>query len=124
MLAQVSPPLGTKNHLSTARHAMTQDDLRHLQIVATTSLPETFHNAVTVLHVAILAHLPLALESRDGKAEAYDAPQHHIYVARGGIRQHPWVSFVPLLLGGELGHVAAQPVFVLHHFGTTIGVHD
>jgi hypothetical protein len=29
-----------------------------------------------------LAHLPLALESRDGKAKAYDAPQHHIYVSR------------------------------------------
>src|SRR5262249_15196648 len=78
-------PLGTTNRLSTARRDVTQNDLRHLQIVATTSRAETFRNTVTVLHVAILAHLPLALDPPDDKAEADDAPQHRIYVGRGGI---------------------------------------
>src|SRR5262249_5960822 len=90
--------IGSPARASTARLGVTQDDLRHLQIVAVTSLPETFRNAVTVLRVAILAHLPLALESRDRKTEPDDASQHHIDVARGSVREHPWLSFVPLLL--------------------------
>src|SRR5262249_3479009 len=45
-----SPPaIGSPAGASTARLCVTQDDLRHLQIVAVTSLPETFRNAVTVL---------------------------------------------------------------------------
>jgi hypothetical protein len=51
----------------------THDYLGHLQIVALTSPAETFHNTVTIVHVAILTHLPFALEPRDGKAEAHDA---------------------------------------------------
>jgi hypothetical protein len=54
----------------------TRNGLRHLQVVAVASLAETLGDAVAVLHVAILAHLPLALEPRDGKAEADDAAQH------------------------------------------------
>src|SRR5215831_13697405 len=108
-----SPPaIGSPAGASTARLGVTQDDLRHLQIVAVTSLPETFRNAVTVLRVAILAHLPLALESRNRKTEPDDASQHHIDVARGSVREHPWLSFVPLLLSGQLAHMAVQPVLV------------
>src|SRR5262245_52459609 len=118
------PAIGSPAGASTARLGVTPDDLRHLQIVAVTSLPETFRDAVTVLRVAILAHLPLALESRDRKTEPDDASQHRIDVARRSIREHPWLSFVPLLLSGQLAHVAVQPVLVFHHFGTAIGMDD
>jgi hypothetical protein len=50
--------------------------------------------------------------------------QHHIDVARGRIRDQPRLRFVSLLLSGELAHVAAEPIFVLHHLGTAIGVDD
>src|SRR5262249_8396287 len=108
-----SPPaIGSPAGASTARLGVMQDALRHLQIVAVTSLPETFRNAVTLLRVGILAHLPLALESRNRKTEPDDASQHHIDVARGSVREHPWLSFVPLLLSGQLAHMAVQPVLV------------
>src|SRR5262245_34039891 len=74
---------GSPAGASTARLGVTQDDNRHLQIVAVISLPETFRNAVTVIRVAILAHLPLALEPRDRKMEPDDASQHRIDIARG-----------------------------------------
>src|SRR5262245_34414779 len=120
-----SPPaIGSPAAASTARLGVTQDDLRHLQIVAVTSLPETFRNAVTVLCVAILAHLPLALESRDRKTEADDASQHHIDVARGSVGEHTLLSFSPLPPLVHLAHVAVQPVLVFHHFVTAIGMDD
>ena len=59
---------------------LTRDELGHLQIVAGTSRAEAFHDAHPILHFAVLAHLPLAFEPRDGKAETYDAPQHDLYV--------------------------------------------
>ena len=75
----------TLNNPSTAWRDMTQYDLGHLQIVAVTSFAETFRDTVAILHLAILAHLPLALEPRDGKAETYNAAQHDLYVGVGRI---------------------------------------
>src|SRR5262249_33040497 len=120
-----SPPaIGSPAGASTARLGVMQDDLRHLQIVAVTSLPETFRNAVTVLRGAILAHLPLALESRDRKTEPDDASQHHIDVARETVREHPCLSFVPLLLTGQLAHGAMPPTLVFHHFRAALRMYD
>src|SRR5262249_4050721 len=46
------------------------------------------------------------------------------YVSVGRIRWRPRFGFVPLLLGSQLGYMPEQPVFLLHHFRTTICVHD
>jgi hypothetical protein len=46
---------------STARLGVTQNDLGNLKIVAHSSLPETFDDAIAILHIAILTHLPLTL---------------------------------------------------------------
>jgi hypothetical protein len=104
--------------LSAARH-VTSYDLGHFAIVSTVPFAETFRDTVPILHLTILAHLPLAFESRDGKAETYDAAQHNFYVNPGCIRRCPWLGFVPLLLGGKLGYMLVQPVPLVHHFGTT-----
>ena len=80
---------GLLNNPSFARRGVTQYDFGHLQIVAIASFTETFRDTVTILHLAILAHLPLAFEPRNGKAEAYDAAQHGFYVSPGRIRRRP-----------------------------------
>src|SRR5262249_21890031 len=91
---------------------VTRDDLGHLQVVCFTSLTETFRNTGAIAHVAILAHLPLALEPRDRTTEADDSSQHRLYERLGRIRGQPWLGFAPLLLSGKLSHVAVQPLLL------------
>jgi hypothetical protein len=55
-----------------------RDDFGHLKIVASSSRAEAFHNARPILYLTILAHLPLAFEPRDGKAETHNAAQHNL----------------------------------------------
>lgn len=63
-----SPPPRTRvlGSSSTVRLDVAQNDLGHLKIVAHPSLPETSHDAIAILHLAILAHLPLTLKPGDG----------------------------------------------------------
>src|SRR5262245_21154866 len=89
-----------------------------------TSLAETFRNTIAIAHIPILAHLPLALQSRDGKAEPDDASQHNLYVGPGRICCHPWRGFIALLLSGEFAHVTVQPLLLFHDLRTTIGMDD
>src|SRR5262245_48336834 len=92
-------------------------------VVPSTSPAETLNDAYPVLHVAILAHLPLAFQPRDKKAETYDAAQHGLYVGVWGIRRRPRYGFIPLLLGTQLSYMAQEPVFFVNHFGASICVH-
>src|SRR5262245_23463278 len=109
---------------STGRLGVTQNELGDLKIVAHSSLPETADDAIAILHVAILTHLPLALQPRDGQAESDNATQHRLNVGLGCIRERPWHSFAPLLLSGQLGDVAPYPIRLLHHLRLTIDVND
>ncbi len=83
-----------------------RDDFGHLKIVASISRAQAFHDARPILYLTILAHLPLAFEPRDGKAETHNAAQHNLYVSVGRICRRLRFSFIPLLLGSKLGYVA------------------
>ena len=80
------------NNPSNSRHNVTQHEIRHLQIFDITAFAEPFRDTLAILHLTILAHLPLAFEPHDGKAEAYNAAQHDFYVSPGRIRRCPWLS--------------------------------
>jgi len=110
--------------LSIARRTLTQYDLGHLKIVALSSGAKASHNTIAIRCLTVLAHLPLAFEPRESKAEAYDTSQHNLDERLRCIRQCPWLDFVCLLLSGKLSDAAAQPILVLHHLGPTISVHD
>src|ERR1700738_5432525 len=92
-----------------------------LNVVARGALLETLHDTFTVLHLAVLAHLPLPFEPRNGETKSDDAAQHGVDVALGRIRKRPGCSFVPLLLRGELADMAAPPVLVLPHLRAALG---
>ena len=74
----------------------------NFQIVTFSSLAQAFRNAELNIQLAVLAHLPFALNARDGKAEAYDAAQHGIDVRLRRVRKRP------------------RPGSVLHHFWAAV----
>src|ERR1044072_9003728 len=53
-----------------------RDGLGYFNILDDAALCETFRDAFAIPHLAVLAHLPLALEARDGEAKSDDAAQH------------------------------------------------
>ncbi len=69
---------GEPGNSSTARRKVTQNDIRHFSVVTLASLSEALHDALAIFQLAILAHLPLAIQPRDGKAKADDSAQHHL----------------------------------------------
>ena len=109
--------------LAFGRHRA-RDRIRDLAILPALARVQARDDALAIVGFAILTHLPFAFETRDGEAEAHDAAQHDIDVSLGRIGHRPRRGFARLLLVGQFADVAAQPVLVLHHLGTAVGVHD
>src|SRR3981081_4111244 len=93
---------------------MSPDQRRDLGVIARAATIETLRGRAAVPHLAVLAHLPLALEPRDLETEADDAAQHHVDVALGRVADLPGLRLARLLLSGQFADVTAQPVLVLH----------
>src|SRR5437016_5802695 len=94
--------------MSIERLRVLRDEPGDLEVAARGALLQAFHDPFAVLRLAVQAHLPLALEPRDGETKSDDAAQHGFDVALRRVRQRPGQGFAPLLLRGELADMAAK----------------
>src|SRR6266702_1126207 len=89
-----SLPLPLRGQPSAALRKITQHDAGNFQVVVRATLAEALRDPLAIFRLAVLAHLPFALQPGDGKAEAYDTAQHCLDKILRGIRRQPWRGLV------------------------------
>src|SRR5205085_9002670 len=90
------------------------DERRDLAVVSARAISQSPHYPGAVTRLAVLAHLHLALEARDGELQTDDAARHHRQIILGCVGCPPWRRIGRFLLLRELGDVSEQPSLVLH----------
>lgn len=92
-------------------------------VVRVGRVAQAAHHPGAVGRAAVLAHLPLALDPRDGNLDADDGLELGVDEVRRRVVHRPRQRTAALLGVGQVGELAAQPDGILHRPGPAPGVH-